>query len=73
MNERITLNMKEQRINNILIKLLANEINISDVSRLTGLSERQIYRKKKAYLKDGIKSIVISFKVMLSFLYKYAF
>lgn len=57
MNERITLNMKEQRINNILIKLLANEINISDVSRLTGLSERQIYRKKKAYLKDGIKSI----------------
>ena len=57
MNERITLNMKEQRINNILVKLLAHEINISDASRLTGLSERQIYRKKKAYLKDGIKSI----------------
>ena len=48
-NERITLTMKEQRINDILVKLIAGEIKTTDASRLTGLSERQIYRKKKTY------------------------
>lgn len=56
-NERITLTMKEQRINDILVKLIAGEIKISDASRLTGLSERQIYRKKKAYKHLGVQSI----------------
>ena len=56
-NERITLNMKEQRINDILVKLISKEIKISDASRLTGLSERQIYRKKKEYKINGINSI----------------
>lgn len=55
--ERITLNMKEQRINDILVKLIAGEIKVTDASRLTGLSERQIYRKKKAYKENGINSI----------------
>ncbi|WP_283589597.1 ISNCY family transposase [Staphylococcus nepalensis] len=56
-NERITLTMKEQKINDVLVKLIAKEINISDASRLTGLSERQIYRKKKSYKELGIQSI----------------
>lgn len=56
-NERITLTMKEQRINDILVKLLNGEISISDASRLTGLSERQIYRKKKSYKDLGVQSI----------------
>lgn len=56
-NERITLTMKEQRINDILVKLISDEIKTSDAVRLTGLSERQIYRKKKAYKEYGIASI----------------
>jgi len=57
MNERIILTMKEERINNIMVKLLAREISTNDAIRLTGLSERQIYRKKKRYKEDGIQSI----------------
>ncbi len=56
-NERITLTMKEQKINDILVKLISGEIKTSDAVRLTGLSERQIYRKKKAYKEIGIASI----------------
>ncbi len=55
--ERITLTMKEQKMNDILVKLIAGEIKTSDASRLTGLSERQIYRKKKAYKDLGVQSI----------------
>lgn len=53
----ITLTMKEQRLNDILVKFISKDINIKQVERLTGLSERQIYRKKKAYIEKGIKSI----------------
>lgn len=56
-NERITLTMKEQRINNIMVKLISKEISMSDAIRLTGLTERQLYRKKKAYIENGINSI----------------
>ena len=56
-NEGITLTMKEQRLNDILVKLISKEIQIKDAVRLTGLSERQIYRKKKDYKEFGIKSI----------------
>lgn len=56
-NERIILTMKEQRMNDILVKLIAGEIKTSNAARLTGLSERQIYRKKKAYIQFGINSI----------------
>lgn len=56
-NERITLTMKEKRMNDILVKLIAGEIKTNDAMRLTGLSERQIYRKKKAYKEKGISSI----------------
>jgi len=56
-NERITLTMKEQKINNIMVKLISDEIKIREAMRLTGLSERQIYRKKKAYKENGISSL----------------
>ena len=60
--------MKEQRINDILVKLIAGEIKTSDASRLTGLSERQIYRKKKAYKILGIESILF-YKRAITFYY----
>lgn len=53
----ITLNKKEQRLNDIIIKLISKEINIMQACRLTGLSERQVYRKQKAYKEFGVKSI----------------
>ena len=56
-NERITLTMKEQRTNDIMVKLISKKISMNDAIRLTGLSERQLYRKKKGYLKNGINSI----------------
>lgn len=56
-SERITLTMKEQRINDIMVKLISKEISMNDAVRLTGLTERQLYRKKKAYRQDGINSI----------------
>lgn len=42
-NERITLTMKEQKMNDILVKLISGEIKTNDAMRLTGLSERQTY------------------------------
>lgn len=57
MKGSITLNEEEQRLNNIIIKFIGKEIDMKQVCRLTGLSERQIYRRKKAYLEKGIKSI----------------
>lgn len=53
----IILNKEEQRLNDIIIKFIAKELDIKQVCRLTGLSERQIYRKKKSYLEKGIESI----------------
>lgn len=53
----ITLTEEEQRLNNIIVKFISKEIDIKQVCRLTGLSERQIYRKKKNYLEKGIDSI----------------
>ena len=49
-NSRITFNY-------ILVKLIAGEIKTFDAVRLTGLSERQIYRKKKDYKLYGVQSI----------------
>ncbi len=42
----ITLNKKEQRLNDIIIKLISKENTIAQVCRLTGLSEQQIYKEK---------------------------
>ena len=53
----IILNKEEQKLNNIIIKFISKEIDIKQVCRLTGLSERQIYRKQKAYKEHGIESI----------------
>lgn len=49
--------MKEQRMNDIMVKLISGKIKTSDAMRLTGLSERQIYRKKRTYKQYGIQSI----------------
>lgn len=59
----IILNDKEQRLNNIIIKFISKEIDIKQACRLTGLSERQIYRKQKAYKDFGIKSIPHGLKI----------
>ena len=56
-NERIILTMKEQKIHKILIELVNNDIKVSDAARITGLSERQIYRKKKDFKVSGVSSI----------------
>lgn len=63
MKGNIILNMKEQRLNDIMVKLLSKEITIHQVCRLTGLSERQIYRKKKNYKEHGINSIPHKLKI----------
>lgn len=57
MKGNITLNSKEQRLNDIIIKFISKEIDIKQACRLTGLSERQIYRRQKAYKEKGIASI----------------
>lgn len=57
MEGMITLNKKEQRLNDIIIKLISKEIDIMQACRLTGLSERQVYRKQKAYKEFGVNSI----------------
>ena len=57
MKGMIKLNEKEQRLNNIIIKFISKEIDIKQACRLTGLSERQVYRKQKKYKEEGIKSI----------------
>ena len=63
MKGNITLNEKEQRLNNIIIKFIAREININQACRLTGLSERQIHRKQKAYKEKGTESIPHRLKI----------
>jgi len=56
-DERITLSMREQRTNDVLVKLMNREIKLFDAQKLLGLSRRQIQRKKKAYIQTGIASI----------------
>lgn len=57
MKGTIILNKEEQRLNDIIIKFISKELDINQVCRLTGLSQRQIYRKQKAYKEKGIESI----------------
>lgn len=63
MKGNIILNKKEQRLNDIMIKFISKEIDIFQACRLTGLSERQIYRKQKAYKEKGIASIPHALKL----------
>lgn len=55
--ERIKLSMKEERLNKIFIKLKNNGITNKQALQLSQLSERQYYRKKKAYFEFGISSL----------------
>lgn len=63
MKGTITLNKEEQRLNEILVKFISKEIDIKQTCRLTGLSERQMYRKQKAYKEKGIQSIPHGLKI----------
>lgn len=58
MKGSITLTMKEQRKNDIIVKLISKEITISKASSLLGLSERQVKRIKKKYLNEGMTSVI---------------
>jgi len=69
MKGNIILTMKEQRLNDIMVKLLSGDITIKQACRLTGLSERQIYRKKKAYKLYEINSIPHKLNINPSFFY----
>ena len=66
MKGNITLTEKEKRLNDIIIKFISKEIDIKQTCRLTGLSERQIYRKQKAYKERGIESIPHALKFIPS-------
>lgn len=55
-NERITLTMKEQRMNDILVKLISGEIKTIDAMRLTVyLKDKFIERKKLIKKKELVQ------------------
>lgn len=54
----ITLSMKEQEKLAIIIQYADGKISCSDAAKQLGLSVRQVQRKKKAYLVEGMSSIV---------------
>ncbi len=51
------LNKKDKRIKKVLDDLIQKNVDMRYAVRELGLSERQIYRKKAAYLKYGEESI----------------
>jgi len=53
----LTLTTKEQKTNDIMVRLVAKKIKVKDAARVLNLSKRQILRKKKAYIAEGIASI----------------
>ena len=55
--ESITLTMNEQRTVVVLQKLIDRSITNARAAELLGLSIRQVQRKKKAYLENGLGSI----------------
>ena len=57
-NERITLTIKEKRINDILVKLISGKIKTTEACRMTGLSER-----KKNINNRGLKVFLIKVEV----------
>lgn len=66
MKGTIILNAHEQRLNDIIVKFINKDLDINQVCRLTGLSQRQIYRKQKAYKEKGIASIPHGLKLIPS-------
>lgn len=56
-NERIKLSMKKERLKKIFEKLKSGDISNKQALILSQLSERQYYRKKKAYFELGEKSL----------------
>lgn len=54
----ITLSMKEQERLAIIISYADGAITGGDAAKLLGITVRQVQRKKKAYLTEGMSSIV---------------
>ena len=56
--KEITLSMKEQEKLAIIIRYADGVITGSDAAKLLGITVRQVQRKKKAYLANGMSSII---------------
>ena len=56
--KEITLSMKEQEKLAIIIRYADGVITGSDTAKLLGITVRQVQRKKKAYLANGMSSII---------------
>ena len=56
--EEITLSMEEQEKLAIIIRYANGVITGNDAARMLGITVRQVQRKKKAYLAEGMSSIV---------------
>ena len=65
MEGMINLTKEEQKLNDIIIKLIGKEINIKQACRLTGLSERQVYRKQKA-LQAHLQNFIVQLFYLLN-------
>ena len=56
--KEITLSMKEQEKLAIIIRYADGAITGNDAAKLLGITVRQVQRKKKAYLAEGMSSII---------------
>jgi len=53
----IKLTMNEQKVNNVMVELIAGKIRVKDAMRLLGWSKRHTLRKKRHYIESGIACI----------------
>lgn len=58
MEGNVILTMKEQRIISAMVELVHGQINNEQAAKRLGLSIRQVQRKKKLFLKYGVKGII---------------
>ena len=58
MSETITMTSSDQRRTIILTKLLVGELGVAEAAALMNLSERQVWRLRKAFQSDGPAALV---------------
>jgi transposase len=58
MRETITMTSKDQRRAWLLTKLLVGEVTTAEAAALLGLSERQVWRLRRAFERDGPAALV---------------
>src|SRR6266576_1882577 len=58
MRETITMTSRDQRRAWILTKLLVGEVTTAEAAALLGLSERQVWRLRRAFERDGPAALV---------------